>query len=599
MLKYSLPILTLSLALSITYPAHSRMSHCAEIFQFKDSVSTLVDLLRNDENFNQYLQGIREGKSLEQLRGNLNSIYSKSDKFKNHNLREVIVRALETEPVQTGKNKEIFNDKASKTILTKALQTLRNIKDLSARNIQQLRFLPESLKNAKKLINTELTQENLDEYVFDFYGYLNLRLKSSELRKWDKVEDGYKSVKMDDVVNLDPTTWAQISMLASEIEKPIDNYSDNSGEILRVASPQASRFMGKTTEEVEFLKRTSQSKRRNFCSNSWCIEESRHELTLSRVARAVAGRNLETSDIFDAYKGLDPLNMKDAYFHLLARNDTEWHAGSAYYFLGAHAKGDLGTWIGNVRKDEVKHQSIFGGLYKYLRGDTYWSRLSVMLKKSFHEIKQKSSKSDQSSIFKEAATAVEVIYIHALYEVQIRKFLKSIPLKTLRKVYETDISLTPLGSEPTEPMKEQKLKASIDRETVNRKSLARWPKVLRQKALALEEFEINHLALIDQLVRIKFKEFKGAETYNNSKHQEYLTLINGFNASNIKRNYGVILSSPEVKLLKQSLSSLIRDYQIFNNRSVREQNLNVEFVSVLRGFDIKKDENLNLAKRVK
>ncbi|MBK9294594.1 MAG: hypothetical protein IPM57_09135 [Oligoflexia bacterium] len=438
--------------------------------------------------------------------------------------------------------------------------------------------------------------------MWDFYGYLNLKLDISRLRPWPKVDGSFGAIKLSDVTGINPNTFVKTAMLASEIEEPINAYSDNSGEVIRVISPQASRFMGKTAEEALALKNKQESLKKegkrppSYCTNSWCFEENRHEGTLATISQNIVGRPLPMNAPFSAYPNLNPLRVNDAFFHLIARNDTEWHAASAYFFLGAHSKNALNQWVANVRHDELKHMSIFGGLYKYLRGNTYNSRLKGMLLKMLEEIKEKDSKSDYADFASEPLSLLELAYVHIMYEKEIRLFFKSLPLKSLRKIYETKVNLEPLESTPIEASKLLQLKQAIEQETKMRKTLARWPKSQRKHYEELEDFEKQFDALIIKIIS-DLEYFKGAEDFENPKHIELISTINYMTESQIAAVYGVSIGAKQLALLKQSLQETIRDYQIMNNQTVRSLGLSVKFVDAHTGFDIVRDETYNSLKK--
>jgi ferredoxin-NADP reductase len=534
----------------------------------------------SDKNFVEYAKGVAQGKSLNELRPTLFNIWKKFST--SGEVDPKLVEALSPKMLDVMKQAEApFAGR--KPGLGFSIE----------RFMLQLKSAPQTMSKVKALINKEMDPQVLDSRVFDFYGYLNLQLDASRIRPWAPVQGGYKAISLKDVKGVDPTTWSKVSMLASEIEIPIGPYSDNSGETLRVLSPQASRFMGKTSEEA-----AAHRGHQIYCTNSWCTEENRHANVLESGAKGVVGYKLKGTAPFDAYEGLDPLKPQDAIFHLISRNDTEWHAGSAYFYLGSHADDALGSWIQHIREDELKHMSLFGGLYKYLFGDTYQNRLSGMLKKALLEMGEKGDSQFGDVFQTEPISALELVYTHVLYEKKIRDFFKSLPLKSLRKIYETDVNLAPLKAIEMDASKAEKIAKATEKEEAKRKALARWPKAQREAAEKLEYFEINYQDLIDKMITGKYGTFKGAETYRNPKHLELLADIEKLTPEAIKAEYGIILSADQIGLLKKSLSDTIRDYQVMNNASVRALGLNVKYVDAHMGFDIARDEAFQRAKKV-
>ncbi len=558
------------------------------------SNKTLQDILKSDveletlsknPDFINFIVGLSEGRSLDELQYSLFRVWKSADS-ENINLNKTLTKELLAE-VQKASHKPEFKS-------ANRMQRFRY--NLAAIRVQLVNLF-KSMRYAKQAITEELHQNNLDGRVFDFYGYLNLKLDVSAMRPWNSIVGSFGAIRAGQVKNINPVQYARISMMASEIEEPVNAYSDNSGEVLRVISPQATRFMGKTTEEAEAHRKKGD---RSYCTNSWCVEENRHEGVLARMAQNIVGWELPVKLPFSSYPNLDPMNPKDSFFHLLARNDTEWHAGSAYFLLASHSEGPLREWIMNVTRDEVKHMSLFGGLYKYLKGDTYNARLGQMLKKTWIEIKEKSTGSDYGKPrFSDAITFFEIAYIHIVYEKQIRNFFKSLPLKSLRKIYETEVHLKPLDSEPIDAVKQEKLNWAIEKETSMRKALARWTPSQREAANRLEYFEFTNNRLISDLIVNKFETFQGAELYQNSKHQEYMKRINALTLESVSADTGVAFSKAELDLLKKSLSDTLRDYQIFNNQTVIDLGLHVVFQDAVNGFDIARDGAYDAVKKVR
>ena len=467
----------------------------------------------------------------------------------------------------------------------------------------QAKYQPHFFKVTNLTMNKLMSASNLDKHVFDMYGHLNLGLPTSSLRPWKKDKPNISDAKPSDIIGIDPAKWAGVARLAADIEEPINAYSDNSGNTLQLLSPQASKFMGKTTpqsqyrikeklgldtapSEEEVRAQARKIPRREYCSNPWCDEEARHEGILETLADNVDPEGkVARGGVFDAYDGLSPTSMDDAYFHLISRSDTEWHAGSAYLWLFAHSSGATQQWISDVLIDELKHQALFAGLFKYLRGDDYAGRLKVMLKKMAEEISQK-SKSEHIDVNKEPLAVLEIAYIHIKYELLIQKFLKTIPLKTLRKVYETNINLPDLPaigiSQKDRIIRERLLS---ERKKI-RKDLGDWKPKHRSGELELEEFEKNNDKTITAIIEKDFDFFKGAETHNDDIDLAFRAKIDKLNSAQIHSSYGVKLSKKELDLLKRSLRANLRDYQIFNNETVRAEEMTVSFINALEGFKV-------------
>lgn len=549
------------------------------------------DLIRylNDDNFLAYVKGVAQGKSVNELAPYL------FEMWKNEGLNDVNL------------NKKGVPDLAK---VFSESNAFKNDPDLTKRHKKerlalQLKALPATLKRLKNLIETEMHPSVLDANLWAFKGYLDYKIADAGLRPWNAVSGSFGSIKLNQVSAIDPTTMIKVSMLANAIEIPIDKYSDNSGETLRVVSPQATRFMGKNTEQATAHQKIidaarAAGKNEIFCVNSWCREENRHAGVLANSATGIGGYKPKEDTQFSSYPGLDALNVQDAFFHLFSRNDTEWHAGSAYFLLGGHASGALGTWIGNIRHDELKHQSIFGGLYKYLLGDTYNTRLKEMMKKALTELREKGKdESLYGDIFStEPVTAIETLYIHVKYEQAIRRFFQSVGLKTLRKVYETDINLKELPADPMSPEKERAINELSAKETEIRKALGRWPKAQREAYLRLEAFEKRMNWNLTEMIKVKFNLFKGAEDYGSVESVRVNRVIDQLSQKDWSDFGFGQLNKEQVQLAQQSLKETLRDYQIMNNRMVRSLGLNVTFLDATKGFELAKDAQYDAVKKL-
>ena len=290
------------------------------------------------------------------------------------------------------------------------------------------------------------------------------------------------------------------------------------------------------------------------------------------------------------------MSVKDAYFHLISRMGTEWHAASAYYFLETHSKGTTNRWMSEIRTDEIKHQTIFGSLYKYLRGDDYNNRLLGMLKKGIAEAREKDD-SAQFNVNSEYLTVLEFLYIHVKYEINIRKYFRSLPIKSLRKIYESEINLPNLPSEPINPAKKRELDKLIKSREIIRRQLGDWKKNQKENIDQLEIFETKYNDLITLIIEKQFRYYKEAETYGNTADIRIKRQISQIDSSQIHVDHGLYLNSKEMQLLKKSLYANLRDYQIFNNSTVRQEGLEVKFINALTGFHVTPKEqiaNLNV-----
>lgn len=558
------------------------------------------DLIKylSDVNFINYVKAVAQGKDHRELAPFLYQIW-KNESLRDVNLSNINGGKTPNDKVGVIKLAQIFMEANAIDPKTVPGRFKYNMEKF----VLQLKKLPYTLKKLKTMMNAEMHPNVLDANVWAFKGFLDYKIRDAGLRPWDAVIGSMDAVRLSDVENVSPMTVAAIQMMANAIEIPIGPYSNNSGETLRAVSPHATRFMGRTDEqEAYFMAQIAKMrdealaagkpfKEPIHCEASWCREENRHAGTLRNSATGVVGFPMKEDTQFSSYPGLDPLKIENALFHLFSRNSTEWNAGSGYFLVGGHATGALAGHIGNVRRDELKHQSIFGGLYKYLLGDTYGKRLTEMSKKLIHEIGEKGSSTSLYGdvLNKEPLSLIEIIYIHIRYEMNIRKFFATLPLKSLRKIYDTQINLTPIPELPMSADKQKAIEQLSAREASLRKALARWPKAQREAYEAMEAFEIRLNSNITRLIKEKFITFKGAEDYGSFATAEMGLKIDRLEVSDLA-DYGMgNLSPKEMALLKRSLKETLRDYQIMNNTMVRNMGLSVELVDALHGFELVKD----------
>ena len=441
-----------------------------------------------------------------------------------------------------------------------------------------------SIRSTKKMIEEGMSVEVFDRGLFDFYGATQLGLPESQLRPWDRIPGGLAAVRPGQVKNLNPSTWSEIAFFASETEAPINDYSTNSGEILRALMPSLSAFMGKTHEQ--YLAHQEKAKKEEkdigqFCKNVWCKEESRHENAIMRLAEQVTGMEKTEPTTFAADPRQAYDNIDNALMHVIGRNSSEWNANSIYFYLRAHSRGETNQWVDNVRQDETKHMAVFAGAYKYFYGNNVLFRLKGMIDK-IRKLKSEASTSNSNGSVLNGHPFIlfELGMIHYYVEKQVQQYIKSLPLKTLEKIFESEVkTIEDQESLEVDAQKKLKIEAIADREKQNRLNLLRWKTAEAKKYQALKEFENKYGAMIEGLISGHLKYFEGAEVYKSPRSLEVTQKIDSIKMG---------LSSSEEKLLKLSLKETLRDYQIMNNSHVRSRkDLVVEFKNIHEGFIVR------------
>jgi ferredoxin-NADP reductase len=608
--KYALLFAFLLTAPSITFGQNlcrQSLPQAIEVSTIKDlpadavkELQSLVErdpdlaLFLKDPTFIEFLQAVAEGRSIDELRPLIYKIWENPE-LSPHALGKK-TGALLIGPNANNESRllKVIRDAGIKSA-PREMSKVEKAKFVAKRLAMQIKGLGLGLANAKRLIKTEMHPSEMDANLFDFYGYLNLKLDSSRLREWETPPGSFAEIKLSDIRGMDPLAFVKVLMLASQIEAPVDQYSDASGHIFSLY-PQAARFMGKTEEQADAHRK---ARRKLHCTNSWCEEENRHESLLENLGRRLIGLVLPNSKPFSADTTLSPFRPEDVSFHVVARANNELAASSTYFILGAHAEGNTATYLTNIRKDELKHSTVFAGLYHYLHGNTYWSRLRGVIRKTLIELTDKNDKSEYASVLKtEPITLLEAVYSQVQYEIHIKNYLKILPLKTLRKFFESDINLEALPETPMEPTKKARMDQLLNLEKSRREALASWPTAQRKAAYSLEYFESEFNSEISKIIAQKFKYFEGAEDFGNSLHLNIQKEIATLTPTGLK-NYGFTNVTPsQLSLLKTSLNDTLRDYQIMFNKKVRKMQMRVQFIDAVHGFEIVKDAAYDSQKKV-
>lgn len=456
-----------------------------------------------------------------------------------------------------------------------------------AAKLKQVRGMFSTIRRLKKIVDKGFSLEVLDQGLFDFYGATQLGLRESQMRPWDTLQGGYSSIRPGQILNMSPSTWSAIAHFASETEMPIHDYSTNSGDALRGLLPSVSLFMGRTLEQYQARMRLEELEGDNrqlgpFCSNVWCGEEARHEVAVGTIANHISGRIRDTPMSYEADKMGDFSDPEYGLKHLIGRNSSEWNANSVYLFLMAHSDQSAHIAINNVRSDETKHMAIFSAAYKYFFGNQLWKRTKGMLDKIMQLKKEASVGNSNGSVLSgDGPSLLEMAITHLLVEVKVQKFIRSLPLKTMTKFFDSEVTtIKPPESDQVSQEKQRSIDIMIAKEKGLRARLARWTPSERRRYEALKQVELDHGALIESLILHRFNSFYGAEVPNSLKAQlviqEIDNLDTGFNSKINKR-------------IQMSLHETLRDYQIMNNRFVRSKgDLGVRLKNAREGFEVVK-----------
>jgi hypothetical protein len=324
------------------------------------------------------------------------------------------------------------------------------------------------------------------------------------MRPWQKTRPNEAGPR--DVVGIAPWELALMFQIAMENEEPIPAYTRQSGEGFRFLLPALGRFMGTTREQARYLAEQGLP----WCVGPWCAEEHRHSNTLARLIERVMGRPPRRDNPNQPI--VVTSEEKAAFEHLMSRQTTEWNASSSYLVMAAHSQGELHKIVRNLERDEVKHLAILGAVHCYLFGWQPWRRLWVVIRQGLANYGlQRQRRSGGRMLGANPVTAVEGIVAHLLTEFFVRRWLRTVPLRTLRAVFEAPSRLQELASTETEPGEAERIQETDRREAERRVALGRWSARQREAAERLARFERESSGLIESRIAIELDSFSGAE----------------------------------------------------------------------------------------
>jgi hypothetical protein len=417
--------------------------------------------------------------------------------------------------------------------------------------LRQALRLPKTLLSICAIGRQDFDAAILDEYLWSFWGFHHLHADlHCRARPWQKVQ--LRAIEPEDVAGLEVWEMALMLNIAMEDEEPILEYSQQSGEGFRFLLPTLGRYMGKNDEQARFAAEHGLQ----WCEGAWCAEERRHSNTLARIIERLMKKpprrdNPNKPMVVTA-------GEEDALRHLISRQTTEWNASSSYIVMAAHATGNLHNLIRNLERDEVKHLCIMSAA-AYLLGSRPWGRFLDLVRKGLENYtSQKKSRSGGEVFGTNPITAIEGIAAHLFTEFYLRKWLKTIPLRTLTVIFETPSSIPELGALAPSPQAQAEIDASLNLGKEKRLSLDRWAPERRRKALEQQRFEESHEGAIEQLIASDLEGFKGAGTPGSEGDKEMRKRIRH-------------VTRAGSKMLRTSLFDRLRDFQVQHNHHVVSQ----------------------------
>jgi hypothetical protein len=306
--------------------------------------------------------------------------------------------------------------------------------------------------------------------------------------------------------------------------------------------------MGKNDEQAKF----AADHDLEWCEGAWCAEERRHSNTLARIIERLmkmppSRDNPNKPMTVTADEGA-------ALRHLISRQTTEWNASSSYVVMAAHATGHLLNLIRNLERDEIKHLCIMSAADAYLLGPRPWRRFLDLVRKGLgNYTSQKKSRSGGDAFGTNPVTALEAIAAHLLTEFCLRKWLKTIPLRTLTIVFETPSSISELAAFAPSPQRQAQIDEALKNGKEKRLRLDRWEPEQKRQALEQRRFEELHEGVIKETIALELEGFKGAESPCSQREKDVRKLIRHVTRIGTKK-------------LRICLLGRLRDFQVQNNR---------------------------------
>jgi hypothetical protein len=371
--------------------------------------------------------------------------------------------------------------------------------------LRQTLSLPQTLLRIHTIIRQDYEPAALDENLWAFWGFHQESWdRHYRARTWRKVSFG--AIGPGDVVGMPARELALMMHVAMEIEDPIHDYSDQNGEGFRMLLPTLGRFTGRNEEQARYAADHGLA----WCESPWCAEERRHANTFARIIERLAGMAPARDNPNDPMAVTS--NEEDAVRLIIGRQSSEWNASSVYVVMAAHATGDLHTLIRNMARDEIKHLTILSAAASYLFGPQPWGRFIGLVKQGIEQYRRhQQRRSAGDYIGTNAVSALEVIAAHLLAEYRLRRWLASVPLRTLTAVFETPSNLPELAAFAPSPEREAQLAETLRKGKERRAGLVRWAPRQRRRALAQRSFEDASAGVIQQKVTAELDGFKSAE----------------------------------------------------------------------------------------
>lgn len=353
-----------------------------------------------------------------------------------------------------------------------------------------LRSYPSSRTRIAALVAQRTSDEQLDVSLMDFYRYSQGRSPHKKgMRPWRQVSP--KGIHRGMIVGMPVPVFEQILLVATEIEKPIDNYTVYAGDGFKYLLPNLGQFMGRTLAEQEHFKTHGGPR----CVATWCAEENRHWRVQSAMLTQLQGCKPAVREI-ETYH--HKMGEAGAVEHLEQRILAELSATGTYLVLASHSTGALHDILWhNLMGDELKHLLTVTAAWHLLMGPRHNRRLVEVIKRALIENrKQRKVRAFAGDAFANAQLFAELMTVFAYLEARVRRYMAGIPHEVLRELLDSPAKLPEapiLGADPERLAKhERELACAKER----RDSLALWSKGARRRELRKRAYAQEHAATI-------------------------------------------------------------------------------------------------------
>ena len=438
---------------------------------------------------------------------------------------------------------------------------------------RRFRDVPRALREIRAILDKEMTVERLDHHLAKFFDYHQGDPEAAKMRPWNRIALNPKDTRISSgqVIGMPLEELVAMMHLAMEIEVPIHSYTIESGDALQFILCSLGRFMGITREQAKQLMLAKLAESRHAgrfpndaalksaiaaaideynkgnglvgvleglteeeianvckdgmrkCEAQWCAEEHRHAELLRRLITILAGRVPENEKC--AEPTITKNDDESAFRHLSGRNYTETGSAGAYAFMAAHTRDELRLALLNLVGDELKHLTVVGAAEFYLRGKDANNRLIRMLEKGFSELREApNARTTGKKVYSNPFNMFEAFMAQFMIEVRMRRYLSTLPLRTLERIFDAPSVLPEVPCLATPQEREANARRIKEHESL-RKELAYWPEHLRQAALKQRRFEESNLELIRKIIVNRLGSLQGVES-SKTRMKQVLELIN-------------------------------------------------------------------------